>query len=74
MSTPNMAKALLISSKMLLRLRKMENGPFVEGRDYRFAGITIAAPVQWFPAETDAAFSNWKRIDPVNIETMEGNK
>ena len=72
LSTPNMAKSLGISNKMLLRLRKIEGGPFQEGRDYRFAGMTKAAPVQWFPNETDQAFSNWERIDPNSIETMEG--
>ena len=67
-----MAKALGISQKLLLKLRKTEPSPFTAGKHYRFQGITTAAPVRWFPGPTDEAFSSFTRVDPASIETMEG--
>ena len=71
MTSPEMAKALHISHKLLLKLRHMENSPFVAGVHYRFQGITTAAPIRWFPVETDAAFTNFVRVDASDVETMD---
>ena len=72
LSTADMAKALGISEKLLLKIRKQAISPFELGTHYRFQGITTAAPVRWFPEPTDEAFSSFTRIDPASIETMEG--
>ncbi len=72
LNTLEMAKALGISEKLLLKLRKQRLSPFELGTHYRFQGITTAAPVRWFPGPTDEAFSSFKRVDPCAIETMEG--
>ena len=69
-----MAKALGISQKLLLKLRKTEPSPFTAGQHYRFQGVTTAAPIRWFPAETDAAFTSFTRVDPSAIETMDGGE
>ena len=66
-----MAQALGISQKLLLKLRKVENSPFKAGEHYRFQGTTTAAAVRWFPEPTDVAFSEFTRIDPSAIETMD---
>ena len=67
-----MAKALGISQKLLLKLRKADPSPFTAGQHYRFQGITTAAPIHWFPAATDEAFTSFVRVDPSAIETMDG--
>ena len=74
LSTPEMAKALGISQKLLLKLRKAEPSPFKAGEHYRFNGITTAAPIRWFPIETDTAFTTFTRVDPSAIETMDGGE
>ena len=77
LSTPNMAKALGISQKLLLKLRNLDpspSSPFAAGEHYRFQGMTTAAPLRWFPAETDAAFTTFTRVDPSDIETMDGGE
>ena len=74
LSTPDMAKALGISQKLLLKLRHLEPSPFTAGEHYRFQGMTTAAPLRWFPAETDTAFTTFSRIDPSDIETMDGGE
>ena len=73
LSTADMAKALGISEKLLLRLRKQPGSPFQLGIHYRFQGISTAAPVRWFPGPTDEAFSSFQRFDPSSIETMQGD-
>ena len=72
LSTAVMAKGLGVSAKLLLRLRRQAVSPFRLGVHYRFQGITTAAPVRWFPKETDEAFSSFQRLDPTAIETMAG--
>lgn len=73
LSTPDMAKAG-ISQKLLLKLRHLDPSPFTAGEHYRFQGMTTAAPLRWFPAETDAAFTTFTRVDPNSIETMDGGE
>ena len=72
LDTAAMAKALDISDKLLRRLRRMPDSPFQLGIHYRFQGITTSAPVRWFPAATDEAFSTFKRVDVNQIETLPG--
>ena len=74
LSTPDMAKALGISQKLLLKLRHLDPTPFKAGEHYRFQGMTTAAPLRWFPAETDTAFTTLSRVDPSDIETMDGGE
>ena len=74
LSTPDMAKALGISQKLLLKLRHLEPSPFKAGEHYRFQGMTTAAPLRWFPAETDTAFTTFSRVDPSDIGTMDGGE
>ena len=74
LSTPDMAKALGISQKLLLKLRHLDPSPFTAGEHYRFQGMTTAAPLRWFPAETDTAFTTFSRVDPSDIETMDGGE
>ncbi len=72
LSTLQMSEALGISQKLLLKLRKAKSSPFTAGQHYRFQGITTAAPIRWFPAETDHAFSTFTRVNSSVIETMDG--
>ena len=74
LSTADMAAALGISQKLLRNLRKADPSPFKSGVHYRFAGRTTAAPVRWFPKETDEAFTVFTRVDPNSIETMDGGE
>ena len=74
LSTADMAAALGISQKLLRNLRKADPSPFQSGVHYRFAGRTTAAPVRWFPKETDEAFTVFTRVDPNDIETMDGGE
>ena len=72
--TADMAKALGISEKLLLRLRKSSDSPFQMGTHYRFQGTSTLAPVRWFPAPTDEAFSSFQRLEPAELETMTGDE
>ena len=74
LSTVHMAQALGISQKLLLKLRKIKASPFKAGEHYRFQGMTTAAAVRWFPEPTDLAFSEFTRVDPSAIETMDGGE
>ena len=73
LSSPEMSKALCISQKLLLRLRHLESGPFTAGEHYRYQGVTTASAIRWFPSETDAAFTAFARVDPSEIEAMDGD-
>lgn len=73
LSTEGMAKALGISTRTLLDLRKQKASPFHLGKHYRFRGASRKAPLQWFPEETDQAFTQ-HQVDRWNsIETMDGD-
>ncbi len=69
-----MAKALGISQKLLLLMRKQKDSPFQHGKHYRYQGVSTLSSIKWFPAETDEAFTNYQRIDPSTIETMDGGQ
>lgn len=63
--TAAMADRLGIHPKTLLRLRKHQRSPFQEGKHYRYGGLTTGAALQWFPDQTDQAFTDFRRL-PVN--------
>ena len=73
LSTPEMAARLGCTDKALRQLKKHAESPFKQGTHYRYAGLSTRSQVQWFPMETDQAFTTWQRPDPLSIETMEGN-
>ena len=68
--TAAMAERLGIHPKTLLRLRKQQLTPFVEGTHYRYGGLTTGAPLQWFPEQTDQAFTDFQRLPVSAIETF----
>lgn len=72
LTTAQMAKALGISEKLLLQLRRQPGSVFKQGKHYRFQGISTASPVRWFPEEAEEAFNSFQRVDPSTIETMDG--
>lgn len=74
LSTEEMAKALKVSERTLLGLRRKPDSPFLLGRHYRFRGITSNAPLQWFPEATDEAFTQFQADRWKGIETMDGAK
>lgn len=74
LSTVQVAQALGISQKLLLKLQKVKNSPFKAGEHYRFQGTTTAAAMRWFPEPTDLAFSEFTRVDPSAIEKMDGGE
>lgn len=45
---------------------------FEEGIDYRFAGASTRAPLQWHLEATEQSFTHFKRIDPAEVETYGG--
>lgn len=71
-TTAEIARVFDSRYKALLQLKAHKNIPFVEGIQYRYAGLSTCSQVQWFPVETDAAFTSWKRPEWTSIETMEG--
>ena len=70
-TTAEMAKVLGCTYKALGQLKAHKETPFVEGVHYRYAGLSTRSQVQWFPLETDTAFTSWIRPDWTAIETME---
>lgn len=72
LKTEEMSRALGISQRTLRELRLQTNSPFTLGRHYRFRGTTPKAPLQWFPEETDNAFTEFQAERWKLIETMDG--
>lgn len=71
LTTDEMSQALGISNRTLRQLRLLKNSPFILGKHYRYGGLTQRAPIQWFPAETDEAFTNFQAERWKSIETMD---
>ena len=69
--TATMAAHLGVHPKTLKRL-KNTTAMFEEGIDYRFAGASTRAPLQWHLEATEEAFTRFKRIDPAEVETYGG--
>lgn len=72
LTTEEMSQALGISQRTLRELRLQKSSPFALGRHYRFRGITPKAPLQWFPEETDKAFTEFQAERWNLLETMDG--
>ena len=68
-STEELAQGLRSTSKTLLSALKMENGPFTEGRDFHYQGLTKGGAVRWIPEVAEESWTTWVRP----IETMEGS-
>jgi hypothetical protein len=68
--TAAMAERLGIHPKTLLRIRKQPRSPFQEGAHYRYGGLTTGAPLQWFPEQTDQAFTDFRRAPVSAVETF----
>ena len=66
--TAAMAAHLGVHPKTLKRL-KNTTAMFEEGIDYRFAGASTRAPLQWHLETTEQSFTRFKRIDPSEVET-----
>ena len=71
LSTVEMANRLGCTDKALRLLKNQDDSPFIQGRHYRYAGLSTRSKVQWFPVETDEAFTSWQRPGPRSIEAME---
>ena len=69
--TATMAAHLGVHPKTLKRL-KNTTAMFEEGIDYRFAGASTRAPLQWHLEATEQSFTHFKRIDPAEVETYGG--
>ena len=69
--TAAMAAHLGVHPKTLKRL-KNTTAMFEEGIDYRFAGASTRAPLQWHLETTEQSFTRFKRIDPSEVETYGG--
>jgi hypothetical protein len=68
--TAAMAGVLGIHPKTLLALRRHPRSPFVEGREFRRAGISTKARFQWRIDLAEQAFTGFRRIDPSQVETF----
>ena len=69
--TAAMAAHLGVHPKTLKRL-KNTTVMFEEGIDYRLAGASTRAPLQWQYEVAEKSFTHFKRIDPAEVETYGG--
>ena len=68
--SPEMAKILGIHHQTLLKLRRSPYSPFVEGRDFRWSGMTTSSNLQWHVATTESTFTNARRMPAEALETF----
>lgn len=68
--TATTAKHCQIHPETLKRLRRLKNGPFKQGRDYRWAG-TGKGKLQWDKAATDIALTNFRREPAAAVENFD---
>ena len=59
-STELMSKQLGNHPVTLRNLRRIKNGPFKEGRDYRFTGVSRGR-LQWHRINAEASLTAWQR-------------
>ena len=52
----------------LRNLRRIKNGPFKQGRDYRFSGAGRGR-LQWNRVNAEASFTEWQR--PAEVELFQ---
>ena len=65
-----MAEILGIHHQTLLKLRRSPYTPFVEGRDFRWSGMTTSSNLQWHVATTESTFTNARRMPAEALETF----
>ena len=65
-----MADHLGLHKQTLLRQRRSRVSPFKEGRDYRWSGLTTGGSLHWHLANTDKAFTNFRRLPTDQVETF----
>ena len=68
--SPVMAEILGIHRQTLLRLRRSNFSPFVEGRDFRWSGMTTSSNLQWHVVTTESTFTNARRVPAADLETF----
>jgi len=56
-TSPVMAKILGINRQTLLKLRRSPQSPFVEGRDFRWSGMTTNSNLQWYATQAEITFT-----------------
>ena len=56
-TSPVLAKILGIHRQTLLRLRRSSRSPFVEGRDFRWSGMTTNSNLQWHARQAELTFT-----------------
>ena len=56
-TSPVMAKILGIHRQTLLKIRRSPQSPFVEGRDFRWTGMTTSSYLQWHATQTEITFT-----------------
>ena len=71
-TSPEMARILGIHRQTLLRLRRSPQSPFVEGRDFRWSGMTTNTNLQWHVTQTEITFTKPLHTQGVEneIDTM----
>lgn len=64
-----MAKVLGIHRQTLLRIRRNPSSPFVEGRDFRWSGLTTNSNLQWNVVKAESTFTKARRVPASELET-----
>ncbi|WP_413744434.1 hypothetical protein [Synechococcus sp. MIT S9451] len=64
-----MAKILGIHPQTLRKLRRSQIGPFKEGRDYRWIGLSTISTLQWYVTSASQAFTDFRRMPAEAVET-----
>ncbi len=65
-----MAKHLGIHRQTLLKLRRSDPSPFLQGRDYRWKGLTAQSDLQWHREKAEQAFTGYIRMPAGDVETF----
>ena len=68
-TSPVMAKILGIHRQTLLRLRRSPQSPFVEGRDFRWSGMTTNTNLQWHAVQAEITFTKPLQSEVVNYQS-----
>tara|TARA_B100001964_G_C13814083_1_gene414339 strand:+ start:124 stop:366 length:243 start_codon:yes stop_codon:yes gene_type:complete len=68
-SSAEMASALGCSKYILLKIRRQQWSPFIEGVHFRWIGLSDKGTLSWQPEATQIAFSSFRRVRPVEVET-----
>ncbi len=68
-SSAEMASALGCSKYTLLKIRRQDWSPFIEGVHFRWIGLSNQGTLSWQQEATQIAFSSFRRIRPDQVET-----